>query len=374
MKQLFTFLLCLLSFVVQSQEVEKDPAKRDPNKYYLKDGLEIGNKADIIKACAEGAKTSAQAEGIEDVQAMCECVFEVITENLTMVDMLQIIVEEEPDYSKAIAMLPPDAKVQLMQCYMSNNTLFGNSAENMTAKKQNDDSSSNMLTSFREEYMTSCIGAMKKEIAEGNLEISEEAGVSYCNCTFEKIIEKNLSFSDLSQLEDQNSIVFNEVIVPCATLFLVGDNSLASGDDNETELPIKSTITGPKEENIPIMMVGKVGRVKLKIGDKERYFLIDSGASSVMIDSKLERQLLLDEFIYSEDYLSDRTYTLADGTSVTCHRFILPELQLGNYVVNDVEVAVVENAKTDLLLGQSFLNQFSRWSINNKTNELHLEK
>lgn len=374
MKQLFIFLLCLLSLVAHSQVVEKDPAKRDPNKYYLKDGLEIGNKADIVNSCAEGVKASADTKDIKDPMLICECIFEIITENLTMVDMLQIVLQEEPDYSKVITMLPPNAKVQLMQCYMSNSTQFNNLAEDTTAKKQNDNSSSNILASFREEYMTSCVEGMKKETAEGRLDVSEENGIGYCTCTFEKIIEKNLSFSDLSQLGDPSSITFNEVIVPCATIFLLGGNESEYDDETETEEPIKSTITGPKEENIPITMVGKIGRVKLKIGDKDRYFLIDSGASSVMIDSKLERQLLLEEFIDSEDYLSDRTYALADGTLVTCHRFILPELQLGNYVVNDVEVAVVENSNTDLLLGQSFLNQFSRWSINNKTNELHLEK
>jgi predicted aspartyl protease len=83
-------------------------------------------------------------------------------------------------------------------------------------------------------------------------------------------------------------------------------------------------------------------------------FAIDSGASDVSVPADVFSTL-------------KRTSTVKQSSI-----FKIRSLKIGELVVEDVKASVTPSHAT-LLLGQSFLERFKSWSIDNTTHELLLE-
>jgi len=71
------------------------------------------------------------------------------------------------------------------------------------------------------------------------------------------------------------------------------------------------------------------------------------------------------------DFIGDREYRVADGSTLKSERFILRELKVGDPVLSNV-VASIGSVKGEPLLGQSFLARFRSWSIDNDRHLLAL--
>lgn len=134
-----------------------------------------------------------------------------------------------------------------------------------------------------------------------------------------------------------------------------------------------TTHSSPKHHTIKLHDNGGVYFADISI-DRHRYkAIVDSGASVVAVSSEIERQLLKDRIIKRSDYIEPAKYRIATGRIVTAKRFILPELKVGKLTVKNITCSVVKN-KTPFLLGKSFLDLFSKWSIDNQKQTLILEK
>jgi predicted aspartyl protease len=70
-------------------------------------------------------------------------------------------------------------------------------------------------------------------------------------------------------------------------------------------------------------------------------------------------------------FLGEKQYELADGSTVPSHVFIIRSLKVGDRSVENVRAGVA-SAKGSLLLGQSFLNRFNSWSVDNRQRLLFL--
>jgi aspartyl protease family protein len=194
----------------------------------------------------------------------------------------------------------------------------------------------------------------------------------YCECTYEKIKEKGMSIASLEEASDPGSPFFNEVVMPCVTKAMTGKNGNAEPEET-TKSPgdIAGNVTTAK---IPLTRVGGVYNVKVLMGGITKYFILDSGASDVFISSDLERELLLEGLIKREDYLSKKSYKMANGEMEECRRLKLDNIQIGDYTISNVIVAINANSNGMLLLGKSFLDKFSHWSIDNGAAELVLTR
>lgn len=117
---------------------------------------------------------------------------------------------------------------------------------------------------------------------------------------------------------------------------------------------------------------GNVYQIPVRINDQITLdFVVDSGASDVQIPSDVIRTLIRLKTITGEDFIETKDYTQADGSVVTNERLVIKQLQVGDIIVKNVTVTA---GKTDgyLLLGQSFLNRFSNWSVDNRKQALVL--
>jgi clan AA aspartic protease (TIGR02281 family) len=127
---------------------------------------------------------------------------------------------------------------------------------------------------------------------------------------------------------------------------------------------------GKAEIVISMRRVGGIHVVPVLInGAITLEFAVDSGAADVTIPANVVSRLALAD----ADFIGQRRYQLADGSTTVLKTFRIRSLKVGDTVVEDVTGSVAP-AQGLPLLGQSFLRHFRSWSIDNATHELLLKK
>ena len=77
--------------------------------------------------------------------------------------------------------------------------------------------------------------------------------------------------------------------------------------------------------------------------------------------------------IKGSDITGKQTYVLADGSKLQSPTFLIRSLKVGDTLVENVRGSVA-STEGSLLLGQSFLERFKSWSIDNSNHELLLKQ
>jgi predicted aspartyl protease len=101
-------------------------------------------------------------------------------------------------------------------------------------------------------------------------------------------------------------------------------------------------------------------------------FVVDSGASDVMVPEDVANTLIRNGTLTGADYRGMRIFVLADGTRTPSRMFLLRSMKVGDREIRDV-TATISRRGSMLLLGQSFLRKFKSWSIDNRRRVLVLE-
>jgi aspartyl protease family protein len=139
---------------------------------------------------------------------------------------------------------------------------------------------------------------------------------------------------------------------------------LAIGVGASAATPPSTTVPMKKDGGVYVVPVSVNGTVTLDC-------IVDSGASDVNIPSGVFDRLVEAGTIKKEDILGSAVYTLANGSNERGRTVRLRSLKVGNIVVKDV-VASVGGAQSSALLGQSFLERFTSWSLDNNRHVLLL--
>lgn len=100
--------------------------------------------------------------------------------------------------------------------------------------------------------------------------------------------------------------------------------------------------------------------------------MLDTGASDVSVPISLWYAMVKDGVITEEDHFDVTKYRTANGV-IEGLRFRMPPMTVAGVTVHNVigSVSKNDNGKT-ILLGQSFLQKFKAWQINNATGQLIL--
>ena len=101
-------------------------------------------------------------------------------------------------------------------------------------------------------------------------------------------------------------------------------------------------------------------------------FIVDSGASDVVLPGDVVLTLIRTGTITDDDFLGRQNYVLADGRSVPSETFRIRSLKVGGQVLENVTASITD-ARGSLLLGQSFLSRFQSWSVDNRRRVLVLQ-
>lgn len=102
-------------------------------------------------------------------------------------------------------------------------------------------------------------------------------------------------------------------------------------------------------------------------------FMIDSGANLVTIPADVVSELVQAGTLKDTDFIGQGTFQLADGSKHAEKILRIRSLKVGDEVVENVIAGVIQE-RGYLLLGQSFLNHFKSWSIDNTSHSLLLNK
>lgn len=100
-------------------------------------------------------------------------------------------------------------------------------------------------------------------------------------------------------------------------------------------------------------------------------FVLDSGASDILIPPSLIKKLVTSRTVSEDDFIGNAVYRLADGSTIRGPRFFLRELIVGNQIIRNVQ-AGLSSDNSPLLLGQSFLSNFKTWTVDNQRHVLIL--
>jgi len=140
-----------------------------------------------------------------------------------------------------------------------------------------------------------------------------------------------------------------------------------------TRLGATSNPANTAKMAIPLRVEGGTFTVPVSINDKLTLdFVLDSGAADVSIPADVVLTLVRTGTLNAADFIGNRTYKLANGSTTPSQVFRIRTLRVGEKVIQNVigSVAPVEGS---LLLGQSFLSRFKSWSIDNQRQVLLLE-
>lgn len=124
------------------------------------------------------------------------------------------------------------------------------------------------------------------------------------------------------------------------------------------------------EERIPMTETGGVYSVPVQVnGALAIDFVLDTGASMVMIPADVALTLKRTGTVTAADELQKAEYELADGSVVEHRRIVFRTLQIGSRTLRDVE-GVVGGIRSTLLLGQSALRQLEPWRLDTRSGQL----
>ena len=133
-------------------------------------------------------------------------------------------------------------------------------------------------------------------------------------------------------------------------------------------------IIGPVSiDSVQMISVMGMHKIKITIGGVTKIWLLDSGASDLLISEDYAKELKDKGVLSESNYLGEGNYSLADSRIITCKRYKVNGVKIGRFQLNNVVLSVSKHAK-EFLLGKVLLNKFSQWTLDNKTDMLILKK
>ncbi len=319
-----------------------------------KDGIELGPREDFIESCAGGARDQIINLKGMDIKTYdyCSCVCDELIPNLEYREMETAMKEDK----LVDLFLQEDNLEIILNCLEGNYTID----ESYEFNKENENEFTIEVAKIQ------CVKGILTD-PEMSDTWNEAMAEEYCNCAIEKLYSKGYTYKDLLEIEDENSETFNEIAVPCVSEVLANNPS-----DNNTYNP--NDIIG-KNEISKVELIDYLGqgyKIKLIIGGVSKYFLFDTGASDLIINSDLERELLIEGVITKQSYIGTETYLMANNEEEQAQLAIIDGVTIGDFNVNNVKIGILKEGS--LLCGKGFLDKFKKWELDKENKILTLYK
>ena len=138
----------------------------------------------------------------------------------------------------------------------------------------------------------------------------------------------------------------------------------------ERTFPAGSASTSTKTEAPALVLGGTFVILATVNGAAQAAMRVDSGATDVMLPRTVAARLISAGSLTHADYVTTKTYRLADGSLRTQKVYRLRSLKVGTLIVRDIP-CTISNDDTGLL-GQSFLSKAQDWAMDNRRHVLTL--
>lgn len=328
-KLLIAFLFSFISVLSYSQSSTSDVVTD-------KNGDTLGLKSSFIENCVIGAKTEVvEMSGYKlKTRSYCKCVIEKFIPFVTMKQLNEAMAKG------------PEGFVQLMvdEGYIEDVLTCSNQdAELDKTAEVNIEYTSDIAIKYNEDMFT-------KEVMK-EFQVSEPEARKYAKCVMSKMNGNGYTWNDLDDANSEESKVYNEILIQCMNDVFPTEEQTGT-----------SKVSGsPSYIKVPLIKYGTSYKVKLNIGGIEKYFLLDTGSSDIVISNEFADKLFNNGTITVSDIVGKETYSMANNENIEATVFSIDNIIIGSYKIDDVIVSAIDNGS--LLLGMSFLNSFSNWKI-----------
>jgi len=230
------------------------------------------------------------------------------------------------------------------------------------------------------ERILSCIGDDFK-VGESHYELCLEREMSaksdvtsiatvedYCRCECDKLKDLVNNYQDwknyYNEIGDRNKPSYNEIILPCRNSVV---KSVSPNQYNSVD------VEGFSEQSIvKLTSDGTTFKIKLKFNGIVRYFLFDTGASELLINSEFEKELIENGSILPSDYVASKKFEIANGKIIEARGVKLNNIVIGGYRVNNVVAYISEQG--GMLCGMGLMNKFKSWDLDKQNKMLTIYK
>ena len=101
-------------------------------------------------------------------------------------------------------------------------------------------------------------------------------------------------------------------------------------------------------------------------------FIFDTGAGDVSISLSEALFMIKNGYINEKDLIGSEYYRIANGDIAEGTKIIIRKLEIGNKTLLNVEASIVHTLSAPLLLGQSAIQRFGKYSVDYTNNTLTL--
>jgi hypothetical protein len=338
---LLTLSVFLITFLcAQSFKDENDKI------VHAKEGQPLATKKSLVIQCKKSYGAPVENKLIKQI---CECQVNLLDRRYSF----KRIKSYERKYHKSgmYRLIEEDTllKTQTTECMGSSKDLVLTS-----------------IPSYRQSFIDKCIQKAKLNSPKP---LSDTLAAAFCSCAIDVLEKRKITLEKLDDLGDPSSFLYNEVAYKCGSPFLepsdfAKDWTVSNSKDIEGNV---------KVDSVAVISVMGMHKIKIAIGGQTRIWLIDSGASDLLISEDFSKTLRQQGIISEMDFAGDGYYALADNRLVVCKRYKIDNVHIGKFTINNVILAVSNEAK-EFLVGKSLLNKFSEWTLNNRNNILILKK
>jgi predicted aspartyl protease len=157
-------------------------------------------------------------------------------------------------------------------------------------------------------------------------------------------------------------------------LFVIIRPHLSTATSVVADKPATPAATAVATARVPLKKIGGTYVVPVEInGSIMLDFTVDSGAADVTVPLDVFYTLTRTGTIKDTDIIGKQTYVLANGSKMQSATFTLRSLKVGDLPTIFRVKGGVAPLQGSLLLGQSFLERFKSWSMDNTKHVLLLE-
>lgn len=193
---------------------------------------------------------------------------------------------------------------------------------------------------------------------------------------------KSIEFYEKAIEYDKNSYILYRDLGVANTIFNQDEKAVLyfkkSLELNENQPEIKKILNNLNSNyfsnRITLRKKGGVYQIPVKLNNVlDIDFIFDSGASGVSITPEIALTLIKAGTIKKSDWLEGAYYQFADGSFAKSKRFILKSVKVGNKTVYNITCRISNNLNAPMLLGQSVMEKFGKYTFDYKTNELIID-
>lgn len=136
------------------------------------------------------------------------------------------------------------------------------------------------------------------------------------------------------------------------------------GVESSYSQPTHARFTNSGRNSIRMTRKNGVYTIPVKINNHEMEFILDTGASDILLSSLEAIFLIKQGSLTEDDIIGQEAYSMANGSIEVGTVVNLRQVQIGSKIIYNVRATVVDNIAAPLLCGQSALARFGKITIN----------